>query len=211
MTTVCLVEDDDSFCGLLQRTLTRCRSIRVSGVHRSGEEALQEVPRRKPDVVLLDIKLPKMDGIECLRRLRKLSPPLLLHGLIVSDYDDERLVLEALRAGASGYLSKDYALSRELPLAIKAVTAGGAVMSPNIARKVIEHFFQTPTSAFSDLSLRELEVLESLSEGLMYKEIAERLSISLNTVRRHVGAIYGKLEVHSRLHATRQYSQWRGR
>ncbi len=211
MITVCVVDDDDSFCALLQAALAPCESIRLCGIHSSAEEALREVPRQKPAVVLLDVRLPGMDGIECLRQFRKLSPQPPSRFLVLSGYDDDQLVFEALQAGANGYLSKHHALSRDLPLAIQDVAGGDAVMSPNIARKVIERV-QAPDALLNALSSRELEVLAALADGLMYKEIATRLSISLNTVRRHVGAIYSKLQVQSRTQATLRYlrrpAQW---
>src|SRR5882724_7831015 len=106
MNTVSLVEDDASFSLLLTRALSRIKNIDVISVHSNAEEALRELPRRKPDVVLMDIKLPGMNGIECLRQLRKLSPSLLCHVLVLTEHEDSDLVFEALKAGASGYLMK---------------------------------------------------------------------------------------------------------
>ena len=179
------------------------------GVHRTAEEALVGVPKLQPEVVLIEVKLPGINGIECLRRLRRIRPRPLAQVVMLSACEDDELVFEALKAGASGYVLKGQIVWRELPLAIKEVANGGAVMSPSITRKVIRHF-QAPLPDALVLSTREMEVLGSLSEGLMDKEVAARPSISLNTVRRHVGAIYGKLEVHSRAQAARHYSRWRG-
>jgi len=173
-------------------------------IHSSAEDALREIPRRKPDVVLMDLKLPGMNGIECLKRLKQIKPPLLCHVLVLSEYEENDLVFEAFKAGASGYLLKNRI--SELAVAIKDVMAGGSVMSPVIARKVIRFFQGSPTT-LSALSKRELEVLADLSGGLTNKEIAAKLSISENTVFRHVASIYEKLHVHSRVDAARHYPQ----
>jgi len=206
MTAVSLVEDDSDFALLLTRAFSKSKGIEIIGVHSSAEEALIEVPRRKPDVVLMDIKLPGMNGIECLRQLRNLSPALLCHVLVLTEHEDSDLVFEALKAGANGYLIKDRISLRELSTAIKIVCSGGAVMSPNIARTVMRYFGE-PAAPVSGLSRREREVLSSLSQGLMYKEIAGQLSISLDTVRKHLGSIYRKLHVRSRTDAVRHYLQ----
>ena len=206
MTTVSCVEDDSAYCLLLTRALAKNKTIRILSVHSSAEEALQSLPSLRPDAVLMDIKLPGINGIECLRQLKQIKPPLPTQVLMLTQYEDSELVFESLKAGASGYLSKDRISVRELAVAIKTVMAGGGVMSPSIARKVIQSFHATPAS-FETLSTRELEVLRHLSEGLMYKEIAPKLDISLNTVRTHVGAIYRKLHVQSRMDATRNYLQ----
>lgn len=206
MLAVFVVEDDEPFSELLTRALSKTRQVRIVGASPTAEDALREIPRCDPDVVLLDLKLPRMNGIECLRRLK--GPPRLARAdvLILTDYEDTEMVFEALKAGANGYLLKDRISFPELSVAIKDVTEGGAVMSPRIARKVIQHF-QRPIPSLSALSKREMEVLVNLSRGLMYKEIAADLSISMDTVRSHIKAIYGKLHVRSRAHATRRFHQ----
>ena len=204
MTTVSLVEDDTSFSLLLTRALSRCKSIEILSVHSNAEEALREIPRRKPDVILMNIKLPAMSGIDCLRRLKRIKPPLLCHVLMLTEHEDSDLVFEALQAGASGYLSKDRISPRELVIAIRDVMRGGAVMTPNIARTVMR-YFEKPTAPVSSLSSRERVVLSWLSQGLMYKAIGAKLAISLDTVRKHLGSIYRKLHVHSRTDAVRHY------
>src|SRR6266480_4999053 len=145
LTTVSLVEDDASFCVLLTRALSKDKKLKIIGVHPTAEEAIREIPQSKPDVVLMDIKLPGMDGIECLRRLKMVSPPLHFQALILSEYEDSDLVFQAFKAGASGYLLKDRISVKELSAAIKDVTAGGAVMSPNMAGKLIR-YFQEPST-----------------------------------------------------------------
>ncbi len=204
MTTVSLVEDDASFSLLLTRALSKSKSIEIMSVHANAEEALLELPRRKPDVILMNIKLPAMSGIDCLRRLKRINPPLLCHVLMLTEHEDSDLVFEALQAGASGYLSKDRISPTELATAIRDVMRGGAVMTPNIARTVMR-YFEERTAPVTGLTSREREVLSRLSQGLMYKEIAETLAISLDTVRKHLGSIYRKLHVHSRTDAVRHY------
>ena len=204
MTTVSLVEDDTSFSLLLTRALSTSKSIEILSVHSNAEEALREIPRRKPDVILMNIKLPALSGIDCLRRLKRINPPLLCHVLMLTEHEDSALVFEALQAGASGYLSKDRISPRELATAIRDVMRGGAVMTPNIARTVMR-YFEERTVPVTGLTSREREVLSRLSQGLMYKEIAETLAISLDTVRKHLGSIYRKLHVHSRTDALRHY------
>ena len=206
MTTVSLVEDDTSFSLLLTRALSKSKSIEILSVHSNAEEGLRELPRLKPDVILMNIKLPGMSGIDCLRRLKRINPPLLCHVLMLTEHEDSDLVFEALQAGASGYLSKDRISPREWVIAIRDVMRGGAVMTPNIARTVM-HYFEKPTAPVSSLTSRELEVLSLLSQGLMYKAIAAKLAISLDTVRKHLGSIYRKLHVHSRTDAVRHYLQ----
>ena len=204
MTTVSCVEDDSLYCFLLTRALAKNKTIMILSVHSSAEEALHSLPTLRPDVVLMDIKFPGMNGIECLKRLKQVEPPLLMQVLMLTQHDDDALVFESLKAGASGYLLKDRISVKEVSVAIKTVMAGGGVMSPNIARKVIQSFHAT-TGAIGTLSLREMDVLRYLSDGLMYKEIAPKLDISLNTVRTHVGAVYRKLHVQSRMDAARNY------
>jgi len=206
MTTVSLVEDDPLFTELVTRALRRSKTIGIASIHVTAEEALSEIPWRKPDVILMDIKLPGMDGIECLRRLRHVCPAPTLRAVVLTEHEDSDLVFESFKAGARGYLLKDHISLPELSSTIKAVAADGGVMSPGIARKVLRHFEQLPGAA-DTLSEREGQVLYWLAHGLMYKEIADRLQIGLNTVRKHTGAIYTKLQVRSRTEAARHYFQ----
>jgi len=152
-----------------------------------------------PDVVLVDIHRPGMSGIESVPRLRALMPAAQVMMLTV--FDDPTSVFESLKAGASGYLLKRAPVS-ELLTAIRDLAAGGAPMSGVIARKVVQYFGQHgPAPEVQTLTAREHEVLVGLSHGEQYKEIAARLGISINTVRRHIMAIYDKLHVNTRLEA----------
>jgi DNA-binding NarL/FixJ family response regulator len=206
MIDVFIVEDDEPFSALLSRELSKTKKIRIVGCSPTAEQAIREIPRLNPGLVILDIKLPGMNGIECLRRLKEPVALSRAKVLMLTGNEDSQLIFEALKAGANGYLSKDHISGKELSVAIRDVAAGGGVMSPSIARKVIQ-FFQAPATTVSKLSKREMEVLANLSEGLTSKEIADKLSISENTVHKHLASIYTKLHVRSRTEAVRHYLQ----
>jgi DNA-binding NarL/FixJ family response regulator len=174
--------------------------------YRTGEEALEGIPDDEPDVVLMDINLPGMDGVECVRRLRVNLPQ--VKYLMLTVYSESEKIFDSLLAGASGYLLKR-TNTAELLDAIQQVRSGGAPMSSSIARKVVDYFNEmgeqksnTPT-----LSPREQQVLELLAKGAAYKKIADQLSLSIDTVRMHVKHIYAKLYVHTRSEAAAKYQQ----
>jgi DNA-binding NarL/FixJ family response regulator len=199
--TFVMVEDDrETREGLLELLSGESR-VRCVGIYPAAEAATREVPSIKPDVALVDINLPGMDGIECVRRLKQKLPALQV--LMLTKYEESDLIFNSLRAGASGYLLKKMITVELLP-AIEQVHAGGAPMTMQIARKVVEHFnqFQPPASDLEKLSPREHEVLALLAKGFLYKEISDRLGISQHTFRNHQRAIYEKLHVHSRTEAT---------
>jgi len=170
------------------------------GAHSSGEEALKRIPDEKPDVVLMDINLPGMRGIECVAQLKARSPKAQV--LMLTTYDQSDLIFESLRAGAHGYLLKNIDPA-ELVQAVEQVHAGGAPMSMYIARKVVNHFRQIrkPSSEMETLTPREHEILGLLAKGYLYKEIADQLGISISTVRAHLHTVYEKLHVQSRTEA----------
>jgi DNA-binding NarL/FixJ family response regulator len=196
---VSIVEDSPGTRESLKALLERAPGLRCAGTHASGEEALRKIPAEKPDVVLVDINLPGMNGIECVARLRERVPKTQI--LILTTYDQDDLIFESLRVGAHGFLLKNMPPS-ELMLAIVQVHAGGSPMSMRIARKVVKYFqsLQQP-SEVEVLTKREQEILALLAKGYLYKEIADRLGISLSTVRAHLHAVYEKLHVHSRTQA----------
>ena len=209
MLTVSLIEDDDVLRVILSRSIRSNKQLQLLSAYSTAEEALKDLPREKPAVALVDIQLPGVDGIECIRRLRAIVPALPTHFIILTANEDSDLIFESLKAGAHGYLLKGHTPRKKLFEALKEVADGGAPLTPIIARKVIAHF-ERAGRPVTGLSKRELEVLIRLAHGLTYKEIANELSISLNTVQTHVESIYNKLHVHSRTDAAMYYVQRHG-
>lgn len=206
MLTVSLIEDDRTFRELMSVAIAKTGAFRVVSEHSDGEEALRFLPGKRPDVAVVDIKLPGMNGIECVRRFRDMIPPLPTQFIILTGYEDDQLISDAFKAGAHGYLLKDHTTCEDLCGAVQDVLTGGGPMTPRIARKVIG-FFEQRVRPAALLSEREQQVLQHLADGLAYKEIAGELAISVNTVRKHVGSIYQKLHVHSRAAATNQFAK----
>lgn len=202
--TVAIVEDDAGIRDNLVELLKGSPGYRCVGACRSAEEALAQIPYWKPDVVLMDINLHRMSGIECVARLKSKLPELLV--LMLTVYEDGDSIFRALKAGANGYLIKRSATDKLLD-AIEDVCTGGAPMSCQIARKVVQFFHQEgPSDTVSEnLSPRETEILQLLVTGCFFKEIAGRLGISGETVRTHVNHIYRKLHVRSRTEAVVKY------
>jgi DNA-binding NarL/FixJ family response regulator len=199
-TTVAIVEDNRDFRATLAHYLDEapgCRCVCACG---TSEEALQKIPRLQPDVVLMDIHLPNMSGVECTRRLKELCPALQI--LMLTVYEDNERIFGALKAGAGGYLLKR-ADPADILHAIQDVKQGGAPMSSQIARRVVQSFREAANDAqkVEALSQREEEILQHLSKGYSTKEIADHLSVSVNTVRTHLQHIYHKLHVRSRTEA----------
>lgn len=204
--TVALIEDDHGTREALGALLSHDPSLRLAGIYASAEEALLGVPQAWPDVLLSDIKLGGKSGIECAAALKAQRPQLQV--LMLTTYEDSELIFESLRAGASGYVLKKTPPA-ELIQAIEQVHGGGAPMSMEVARKVIGYFHPVraaaPMPEPETLTPREEEILALLAGGCLYKEISERLDISLNTVRTHLKNIYEKLHVQSRSEATLKY------
>jgi len=202
--TVSIVEDNRGMCDTLVELLNRAPNIRCLGMSHTGEAALTKIPAHNPDVALVDINLPGMNGIELVTRLKLAQPKLQM--LILTSYEESRLIFEALRAGASGYLLKK-TIPTELIPAIELVHTGGAPMSVQIARQVVNYFHNVakPAPGVETLTKREQEVLELLAKGFLYKEIGEQLGISMPTVKSHLKQIYEKLHVQTRTEATRKF------
>jgi DNA-binding NarL/FixJ family response regulator len=200
MIKVALVEDDAKLRETLKRFLAGQPGFLCAGAYPNAETALERIPHDGPDVVLMDINLPGMDGIECVARLRRALPAMKIIMLTVFEEGDQ--VFKALAAGAFGYLVKSSRPAKILE-AIREVHAGGSPMSGNIARKVVQSFQAnlTARSETDSLSERELQVLQALSRGHTYKQIAADLGISLGTVRTYIQRIYEKLHVHSHAEA----------
>lgn len=198
MTTVGIVEDNRELRASLKRMLEAAPGYRCVAACSTAEEALQELPRACPDVVLMDIHLPRSSGIACTQRLKELCPQIQV--LILTVYEDNDSILNALKAGASGYLLKRSSPA-EILSAMAEVKAGGAPMSSQVARKVVASFREPakdPGSAEMTLSDREAEVLALMSKGYSEKEISDRIHVSLNTIKTHRKHIYAKLHVRSR-------------
>ena len=202
--TVAIVDDDADMRRTLEAILRGQPATRCVGAFGSPEEALQAIPRLKPQLVLMDINMPGMSGVECVRLLAQQMPELQIVMLTVYDDDDD--VFNSLAAGATGYLLKPVRAASLLE-AIEEVHAGGAPMSTKIARRVVQAF-KKPAPApgdVSDLTAREREVLDLLAKGYQSKEIAALLSMSYWTVETHVAHIYQKLHVRSRAQAVARY------
>ena len=200
MINVALVEDDAGTREKLMAVINASSTLRCQLGCSSGEEALVEIPKNTPDVVLMDINLPRMNGIQCVGALKVKLPKLQV--LMLTTYEDSKLIFDSLRAGASGYLLKNMPPA-EVVQAVEQVSAGGSPMSMSIARKVVDHFQQIKKSSteLDLLSKREQEILALLAKGYLYKEIADQLGITPGTVRVHLHTVYEKLHVSSRTEA----------
>lgn len=198
--SISIVDDDAAARQILAGWLRRAAAFRLVSDYGSAEEALPRLPEEKPNVVLMDINLPELSGIECVRRLKPVLP--LTQFVMLTVYKDDDNIFNALAAGASGYLLKRTS-REELFAAIREVYAGGSPMTSNIARRVVQHFYMLATepSPADDLAPREREVLELMASGRLYKEIADTLNISVQTVGTYTRRIYEKLQVHSRSQA----------
>jgi DNA-binding NarL/FixJ family response regulator len=200
-----IVEDQPELCQGLSEWLGRVPGLRCVGTYSTAEQALKLLPSLYPDVVLMDINLPGMGGIQCVAHLKQLLPQ--TDVLMLTTYDNADMIFDSLRAGATGYLLKNQPRD-ELVQALQQVRSGGSPMSLKIARKVINHFqAQSKFDAEIDrLTNREQEILKLLTKGYQYKEIADKLGVALGTVQTHIAAVYEKLHVHSRAEATLKYS-----
>jgi DNA-binding NarL/FixJ family response regulator len=201
---VAIVDDDEGIRSSLSALIKRAPGFRLVGEYANAETALKEIPQHLPDVVLMDINLPGMKGYECVRRLKEAQPT--VQFLMLTVYEDSDSLFNSLRAGASGYLLKRTATARLLE-AIRDVFDGGAPMTPQLARRVVQFFTRPATldSGLAKLTAMEREFLDQLAKGYAYKEIADRMNISIDTVRSYVRTVYEKLHVHSRTEAVVKY------
>ena len=203
--SVSIVEDDAPARGILTEWVRSADGLKCVGVHDCAESALTALPQENPSVVLMDINMPGISGIECVRRLK--TQMLNTQFVMLTVYEDPDHIFKALTAGASGYLLKRSPRA-ELLAAIKDVQAGGSPVSSNIARKIVQSFqrFNASPTETENLSPREREVLELLARGYLYKEIADSLHISVPTVNSHIRRIYEKLHVRSRSQAVAKFT-----
>jgi len=204
---VAIVEDDESYIGVLKAVLSRNEWIQVVATYSNSVAFLNAIPQLEADVVLLDINMPKVSGIDCLKQLQQFRPECRV--IMLTVIDDSDVIFQAFLEGASGYLLKE-ASRKEITVAIEEAMAGGAPMSSSIARKVVnllkvqEPNKPAPTTADDPrhaLSKREYEILQLLAEGRKYAEIAAGLSISVATVKTHISHIYEKLKVRNKVEA----------
>ncbi len=209
LTTVAIVEDNPGLRRSLVRIIRRVPDLKLIGEWSDGESALAEMQKLRPQIVLMDINLPGMSGIECTAALKRISPESQV--IIVTVYEDTDSIFRALRVGACGYLLKR-AFSAEILEAIAEVRNGGAPMTSEIARRLVEAFRepQPEPSDRSELSVREKEILNLVAQGFANKEIGSKLNISYLTVRVHLRRIYERLHVRSRTEALLKYLQEKG-
>lgn len=210
VTEIAIVEDHPALGNGLRKVVESAADLRCMGVWTTAEEALKKIDAFRPQVVLMDINLPGMSGIEATARIKQHLPEIQV--VMVTVYRDHDRIFAALKAGASGYLLKRSS-PEEVRQAIRDVRSGGAPMSAEIARRVVEAFHQpakSPETEMVKLSKRENEILELLSKGLANKEIAGHLAISIETVRVHLRRVYEKLHVHSRTQAAMKFRDSKG-
>lgn len=203
--SVSIVEDDARVRASLARLVDSTPGYRCVSNHSSAEDALKEIPGFTPDVVLMDINLPGISGVECVRKLKPSLPRTQV--IMLTVYQNTDHIFKALAAGATGYLLKQTPPS-ELLAAIRDVNAGGSPMSGHIARKIVQSFQETASQApqaSETLSPREAEVLDLLAKGFLYKEIADQMKISYATVHTHIRHVYEKLHVRSRTEAVAKH------
>jgi DNA-binding NarL/FixJ family response regulator len=201
---VSIVEDDPQVRSSLAKLIDGSPGYRCVSRHGSAENALEEIPKIKPDVTLMDINLPGINGVECVRRLKPQLPGTQI--IMLTVYQNTEHIFNALAAGATGYMLKQTPPA-ELLVAIKEVNGGGSPMSSHIARKIVQSFQRSPSAAAEadSLSPREAEVLDLLAKGFLYKEIAEQMKVSYATVHTHIRHIYEKLHVRSRTEAVAKH------
>jgi DNA-binding NarL/FixJ family response regulator len=199
--TISIVEDDRDTRENLLAFLSGDARVRCVSAYASGEVAVRGIANDRPDVAVVDINLPGMNGIECVAKIKEQLPQMQV--LMLTKYEEGDLIFNSLRAGASGYLLKKKLMTELVP-AVEQVVAGGSPMTMQIARKVVDYFhrIQRPASEVEKLTPREHEILKLLAGGHSYKEISDVLAISLNTVKTHLHAIYEKLHVQTRTEAT---------
>ena len=206
--SISIVEDNDQLRATLAKVIARADGFRFATDYASAEDALADLPKVKPDVVLMDINLPGINGVECVRKLKALLPQTQVMMLTV--YEDTENIFNALAAGANGYMLKRTP-TKELVEAIREMQRGGSPMTTHIARLVVQSFQKpaAPAAAssgnLSELSEREQQVLDLLAQGLIYKEIAEKLNIGYETVHTYIRRIYEKLQVRTRTEAVAKF------
>lgn len=198
MIGICIIEDILDIQQGLRSVIESDERLYWIRSFETAEEAIEHIPKLKPDVVITDINLPGKNGIECVSELKNIDSE--IQFIMFTIYEDNDQVFEALKAGATGYILKNTS-PEKIVEAILELHDGGSPMSPKIARKVLQSFNKTENPVLQLISKREREVLDLLSKGYLYKEIADRLNITLSTVKRHLNHIYEKLQVQNKTEA----------
>ena len=201
---VSIVEDMEDVRSSLQRLIESADGFVCVATYSNAEDALRDIPAKTPDIVLMDINLPGMNGIDCIKKIKSVCSE--TQFMMFTIYEDTEQVFDALTAGASGYLLKKTPKEKILE-SLRELYEGGSPMNAHIARKVVKYFQTKKVSATqgAQLSAREIEVLELLSKGFLYKEIADKLNIATGTVRQHLHKIYEKLHVQNRMEAVNKF------
>ncbi|WP_426476969.1 response regulator [Chryseobacterium sp. CBSDS_008] len=204
--SIAIVEDEKNYNNALKKVINYQKDMKVTAQFFDGNDAMMNLPGISPDVVMMDIQLQDMLGIEIIEKLRKEMPG--TQFIMCTSFDDDEKIFNSLKAGAMGYLVKGESMDKILS-SIRDVYNGGAPMSLSIARRVLKHFEKKlpEIKGFDELTEREKEVLELLSQGLLYKEIADQKFISIDTVKKHVGNIYRKLHVNNKVEAVNKFNQ----
>ncbi len=203
ISSIAIIEDDEKVRHYLAEQIQLQIDVQELRLFGDAETALKELSSQPVEIALFDVNLPGMSGIDCIQRLKILHPKMQM--IVLTVYDNAETIFDALKAGATGYLLKSTPAEKVIE-AINEVIQGGSPISGSIARKVIEAFAikEKTNDYFQELSKREQEMLEQLAKGFRYKEIADKLFISLETVRTHVRNIYEKLQVNSRVEALKK-------
>ena len=198
-----LIEDTENYRAAIASLLGLSAEVQLAGSWRNAEAAIKEVPEILPDVILTDIQLPGLNGIECIRRLKKDCPN--IQFLVLTVFEEDEKIFEALKAGASGYLLKSS--SPEVIInAIKEIHSGGSPMSPGIARKIIRYFHEPSLEdGYAIFTEREKQVLELMSQGKLVKEIAADLDVTSHAIKKHVKNIYQKMQVQNKVEAVMKW------
>lgn len=201
ISTISIIEDDVKFGLLLKKLIDSEPDLTCASIYTNLKSSLNDLASFTPDVVLLDVQLPDGLGSDYVQVLKKVSPTSLF--IMCTSFEDDTYIFDSLKNGASGYIVKS-ASPEQLLTAIRDVLAGGAPMSSTIARKVV-NYFQEETRKMDELTPKENELLALLAEGLFYKEIADKMHISIDTVKKHASTIYRKLQVSNRTEAVNRY------
>ncbi|MDV7698570.1 response regulator transcription factor [Chryseobacterium soli] len=206
--SIAIVEDEKNYNHALKKVIDYQNDMKVAAQFFNGNDALQNLPDLVPDVVMMDIQLPDMLGIDIIEKVKK--DMLNTQFIMCTSFEDDEKIFSSLKAGAMGYLVKGESMDKILS-SIRDVHNGGAPMSFSIARKVLAHFERKDidTTGMDELTSREKEILELLSQGFLYKEIANKKFISLDTVKKHVGNIYRKLHVNNKVEAINKFNHFK--